>query len=123
MLIAAFAFDYDGTLAKDGRVAERTTEALLRLKAAGVRLLLVTGRELPDLERVYPQRELFDVIVAENGALLYWPSRHEERALAAPPPPQLVHALQDAGIQPLSIGRSIIATFRPNESKLLEAIS
>src|SRR5579872_5647086 len=105
MLIAAFAFDYDGTLAKSGRVDDSTNDALQRLKAAGVKLLLVTGRELDDLEQVYPHRELFDVIVAENGALLYWPARHEEQLLAPSPPPQLVQALQNSHIRPLSIGR------------------
>lgn len=46
MQLAAFAFDYDGTLAKDGCVAPSTVHALGRLKAAGPRLLLVSGREL-----------------------------------------------------------------------------
>ena len=31
MLIAAFAFDYDGTIAEDGKVGEATVAALLRL--------------------------------------------------------------------------------------------
>lgn len=122
MKIAAFALDYDGTLATDGRVPEATSAALQRLKASGVKLLMVTGRELPQLRRVYPRHELFDVIVAENGALLYWPARGEERLLAPPAPEALVQTLKRERVEPLSIGRSIIATWRPNESKVLEAI-
>jgi HAD superfamily hydrolase (TIGR01484 family) len=57
MQLAAFAFDYDGTLAHDGRVAEATVDALRRLKAAGVRLLLLSGRELPDLQDAFPRYE------------------------------------------------------------------
>jgi len=123
MMIAAFAVDYDGTLAEHGRVAQATSEALQRLKASGVKLLLVTGRELPDLQQVFPRHNLFDVIVAENGALLYWPARREERPLAPPPPEALLRRLKRARVEPLSVGRSIIATWRPNESKVLEAIS
>jgi HAD superfamily hydrolase (TIGR01484 family) len=122
MMIAAFAVDYDGTLAKDGRVADTTSEALQRLKASGTKLLLVTGRELPDLQRVFPRHDLFDVIVAENGALLYWPARREERLLAPAAPDVLLQALKRERVEPLSVGRSIIATWRPNESKVLEAI-
>lgn len=121
-MIAAFALDYDGTLAEQGRVAPATTEALQRLKASGVKLLLVTGRELPDLRQAFPGHELFDLIVAENGALLYSPARREERLLAPAVPQALVQALKRERIEPLSIGRSIIATRRPNESKVLDAI-
>lgn len=122
MMIAAFALDYDGTLATDGRVADATSAALQRLKASGAKLLLVTGRELPDLQQVFPRHELFDVIVAENGALLYWPARREQRLLAPAAPQALLQALKRERVQPLSVGRSIIATGRPNESKVLEAI-
>jgi HAD superfamily hydrolase (TIGR01484 family) len=40
------ATDYDGTIAKDERVAPEVVEALKRLKASGRKLILVTGREL-----------------------------------------------------------------------------
>ena len=34
---------------------------------------MVTGRELDELLDVCPEVELFDLVVAENGALLYDP--------------------------------------------------
>jgi hydroxymethylpyrimidine pyrophosphatase-like HAD family hydrolase len=46
------ACDYDGTLAEEGIVKENTVAALDRFRDAGGRLLMVTGRELGDLERV-----------------------------------------------------------------------
>src|SRR5262245_12077571 len=49
MYFQALASDYDGTLAKDGRVDAATVEALERLRATGRRTILVTGRELDDL--------------------------------------------------------------------------
>jgi hydroxymethylpyrimidine pyrophosphatase-like HAD family hydrolase len=122
MLLAALAFDYDGTLAEDGKVSEATFQALQRLKASGRKVLLVTGRELPDLKRAFPQHDIFDVIIAENGALMFLPASGEERPLGASPPPEFIAALRARGVTPLSIGRSIVATWQPNETKVLEAI-
>ncbi len=122
MRFLALAFDYDGTLAKDGRVDAPTIEALERAKASGRKLLLVTGRDLDDLRRVFDRADLFDAVVAENGGLLYWPARREEQILGEPPPPALVDALQSAHIAPLAIGRVVIATWEPNETAVLELI-
>ncbi len=122
MYLIAFATDYDGTLAHDGRVEAPTIDALERLRDSGRKRLLVTGRELPDLERVFDRLDLFDVVVAENGALLYFPETQEERPVAAQPPAELVAALQARGVQPLSVGRGIIATWEPNERAVLECI-
>ena len=43
---------------------------------------------------------LFDLVVAENGGLLYEPATGRERALAEPPPETLVSALRAAGADP-----------------------
>jgi len=110
MLIHALASDYDGTLATRGVVTDSTVAALERLKASGRKLVLVTGRELPDLKAVFPRLHLFDAVVAENGALLYWPGTGEARPLGPPPSPAFVAALKARGVAPLSIGRSIVAT-------------
>ena len=55
MYFVALATDYDGTIAEDGVVAEATLEALRELKQSGRKLLLVTGRQLPDLKRFFPR--------------------------------------------------------------------
>jgi len=116
------AFDYDGTLAQDGRVDPTTIDALERAKASGRKLLLVTGRELPDLRRSFDREDLFDCVVAENGGLLYWPARRDEQMIAEQPPEALVAALRAANVTPLSIGRVVIATWEPNETAVLELI-
>ncbi len=46
----------------------------------------MTGRELPNLRRVFDKFDLFDRVVAENGAVLYRPQKREEKVLAEPPP-------------------------------------
>jgi hydroxymethylpyrimidine pyrophosphatase-like HAD family hydrolase len=115
--------DYDGTLACAGRVAEETDRALAELRQTGRKLVLVTGRELPDLLRVYPHPELFDRIVAENGGLLYQPATREEVPLAEPPPLAFVEALRRRGVSPLSAGRVVVATREPNQGRVLETIA
>jgi hypothetical protein len=119
---AALATDYDGTLATDGRVQREVLDELRRFRAAGHELIMVTGRELPDLKRVFPHFELFDRIVAENGALLYRPQTQQEQLLAEPACEQLVKALRARGVSPLSVGRSIVATWEPHEITVLETI-
>lgn len=118
----ALATDYDGTIAHDGVVDQVTIAALERIKRSGRRLVMVTGRELPDLERVCPRLDLFDRIVAENGALLYTPATKEQRPLGPPPPPAFVQRLEAIGVDPLSVGQVIVATWEPNEGVVLEAI-
>ena len=122
MFFIALATDYDGTLARHGRVDHATRRALEELRRSGRKLILVTGRALADLQNVFEAIELFDLVVAENGGLLFDPAKKEETALAEPPPAALVERLQELGVKPLSIGRTIIATWEPNESLVLKAI-
>lgn len=118
----ALAVDYDGTIAHHGVVDEATQAALRRLRAGARRLLLVTGRELDDLRRVGPKLDLFDLVVAENGALLFDPARGEAVPLAEAPPARFVERLRAMGVAPLSVGAAIVATWEPNETKVLAAI-
>lgn len=118
----ALASDYDGTLAHDGLVSESTLRALERFRKSGRRLILVTGRELPDLCRVFPEIELFDRVVAENGAVLYAPASRQKQVLAPAPKPAFLEALRARGVEPLSSGDVIVATWRPHETTVLETI-
>jgi HAD superfamily hydrolase (TIGR01484 family) len=83
---------------------------------------MVTGRELPELKTVFPDLPLFDVVIAENGALLYRPDTGEEKLLGPEPPPELVQRLRKLNVTPMSIGRSIIATWEPHQNSVLQAI-
>ena len=86
MRYQVIATDYDGTIATHGAVDEDTVSALERLRKSGRQIVLVTGRELEDLLRILPRPELFDRIVAENGALVYNPSDRRVTQLGEPPP-------------------------------------
>lgn len=122
MFFVALAVDYDGTVARDGRVDAATVAALEKVKKSGRKLILVTGRDLDDLRRVFPEMGIFDLVVAENGALLFDPENKEEVLLAAAPADSLVEYLRNRKVAPLSIGRCIVATWEPNETIVLEAI-
>ncbi len=116
------ACDYDGTIARDGRVDDPTLAALERLRGSGRKLILVTGRELDDLIGVFPQVDLFDRVVAENGALLYRPATREEKLFGERPPEEFVSVLRRRGVGPVSTGRVIVATWSPHETTALETI-
>jgi hypothetical protein len=118
----ALAADYDGTLAHHGVVAGETVAALRRLQATGRKLILVTGRELDELLGVFPGIGVFDLVVAENGGLLYWPATREVDLLCEPPAAALVATLRSRGIDPLAVGRTIVATVHPHETVVLESI-
>jgi hydroxymethylpyrimidine pyrophosphatase-like HAD family hydrolase len=118
----ALACDYDGTIAHDGVLAPRTLDALTRLKESGRRLILVTGRELDSLMQACPRLDLFDRVVAENGAVLYRPDSREQKPLTEPPIERLVVALRQRGVAPLSVGQGIVSTWRPNETIVLDVI-
>lgn len=122
MRYAALAADYDGTLARHGTVSDETLEALKALKASGRRLVMVTGRELDELEQVFPGLELFDRVVAENGAVLFRPGDRTIEVLSEPPPRQFIDALRARGVSPLSVGHVIAATFEPHEAVVLQTI-
>jgi hydroxymethylpyrimidine pyrophosphatase-like HAD family hydrolase len=121
MRYRALATDYDGTIAHDGIVDEDTIGALERARDAGLCLILVTGRELPDLFNTFGQVRVFDRVIAENGALMYTPSSGAVRQLAPAPPVPLLERLLRDGV-PMSVGTSIVATVEPHEHAVLTAI-
>ncbi|MEH2267318.1 MAG: HAD family hydrolase [Nostoc sp.] len=122
MRYSVLATDYDGTLATDNHVNENTLAALSRLRSFGYKLILVTGRQLDELLQVFAQVDLFDYVVAENGALLYSPANRQEKLLGSQPPTEFINALRDRQVKSLSVGRVIVATWHPQETIVLETI-
>lgn len=133
---AALAFDFDGTLADDqATLNDPATVAMLqRLRDAGYKLILNTGRTLEYL--IGPQGiedpavvRLFDAVVAECGGTLWLP-----RESAAPAPlgplhsPLLVNEMRRVGIPATMIwpGLASVATMRhlrPKASKALRRVN
>lgn len=122
MYFMALALDYDGTLAYEGKVTTKTIDALIKIKASGRKLIMVTGRQLDDLKQIFDRLDLFDCVVAENGALIYTPQIEAQRLLVEPPPDLFVEKLKACGVTPLMKGHVIVATQEPQEVAVLEVI-
>ena len=116
------ASDYDGTLARHGQLTDGTKTALERLKATGRKVLMVTGRRVDDLLTVCPDLSPFDCIVAENGAVLYFPATREFHPLAESPPPIFADMLRERGVPDVATGKVIVATWSPYETVVLQVI-
>jgi len=80
--LEALALDFDGTLTMDGgHPSEELLKSLRALNQGSITLVLATGRCVGDVfERV--GRDLFDGVVAENGAVIVV---HGRSTYAAPP--------------------------------------
>src|SRR6185503_20108838 len=89
----AIALDFDGTLATRGRVADGAV-ACLRAASGRFKLVLATGRQIAALVERFPELGLFDRVLAEDGAVLYWPGTQETELLCDPPPPAFIDALR-----------------------------
>ena len=116
------ACDYDGTLATDGVCSPATLASLERLVAAGMRLILVTGRTREELESVFDQGSLFAAIVVENGAVVI-DAGGAETLLAPRLPRSLVDEFQRVGVTPLVVGRVLCSTSVTQTAKLSAAIA
>ncbi len=121
MRFRVLASDYDGTLAREGKVAAATLAALQRVRASGRKLILVTGRELPQLRKLFPSIDLFDLVIAENGALLHFPATGEDRLLCAPADKSFIRHMAHHGV-PISVGRGVVATVRPYDEVVWKVI-
>ena len=117
------ACDFDGTLATEGVCSEATVEALERVAATGIRLVLVTGRTREELGDVFDPGDLFEAIVLENGAVVLDAPTGQEQLLAPRVPSGLVAELQRAGVVPLVVGRVLCSTAWSQEAKLSAAIA
>lgn len=122
MRFRALAVDYDGTLATDGQVDAATLAALRRLRESGRRLVLVTGRIVDELLQVFPQIALCDLVVADNGAVLFDPASSERQYLAGAPSQDFIDELIRRRVPGVQRGDVVVATWQPYETTVLETI-
>ena len=122
VVFKALACDFDGTLAIEDRIAPAVQGALERARAAGIRLILVTGRTFFELTRVCDCLELFDAVVAENGAVIYYPGSAMIRDLGPAVPSRLLAEFDRRGLC-YQVGRVIVGVARADEKVVREALS
>jgi hydroxymethylpyrimidine pyrophosphatase-like HAD family hydrolase len=107
MKLKALALDYDGTIAEDGRLAGEVRTALERARAAGLTVLIVTGRIIGDLRRVAGDLSFADAVVGENGAVITFPRSGRSTALHRRPVPEFLDGLQKRGVE-FKAGETIV---------------
>ena len=116
MRYLALATDGDGTVLKNSHMLGETAAALERLRAAGMKLILVTGETSQELKE-FPHFELFHYAVAENGAVLFDPATGVEELLCESRPERLLTALREAGLR-CEPGRVIVCTDTDQQARV-----
>lgn len=121
MKFCALALDYDGTIARDGRLDPGVRPAIARLRAQGIVVVLVTGRILDDLRRCTGGEHFVDAIVAENGGVLAFPDSGYSTTLGQAPPQALMDELSRARI-PFAAGQTLLDASASDAERILRAI-
>lgn len=121
MKLAAVALDYDGTITHGDRPHESVREAIAALRSSGVLVLLVTGRILGELTRAAGDLHFVDVVVAENGALIYFPSTGHVSLLAPEIPDAFLRGLGRRGI-PFHPGQCLVDAHADDGGRILEVV-
>jgi hydroxymethylpyrimidine pyrophosphatase-like HAD family hydrolase len=107
MKLSAFVLDYDGTIATDGVFDPTVRDAIAAVRRRGIVVILATGRRLADLRRVVGELACFDVIVAENGAILGFPASGRHAALAHAPSAAFLTALTSRAVD-FTVGECVV---------------
>jgi hydroxymethylpyrimidine pyrophosphatase-like HAD family hydrolase len=121
MYCRTIACDFDGTGATDERLAPEVAAALGAARAQGISTLLVTGRVFEDLKNHCPDLSVFDVVVAENGAVIFLSTGERSIQLGMPPPNSFLAELRSRGV-PFHTGAVIVGTWDRHASEVLDTI-
>lgn len=121
MYCRAIACDFDGTGAENGHLAPDVSAALGTAKAQGILTLLVTGRVLEEIQAACPDLSVFDAVVAENGALIWFPSSNQKIHLGLPPPDSFLGELRAQNV-PFHTGNVVVGTWSRYAGQVLELI-
>ncbi len=119
--LKVLASDLDGTLAIDGVIAPATWDLLRQVKNSGLTLILATGRIIDSFINTGPFAELFEVIVAEDGAVIYFPKKNVVKLPFGRLSSIIIQRLEELQI-PLERGMSIVATRRPHDEAILKVM-
>jgi hydroxymethylpyrimidine pyrophosphatase-like HAD family hydrolase len=90
-------------------------------RMAGMALILVTGRTLDHVAAEFPFEELCEAIVAENGAVVYYPRRDEVSLPFGRLDPAFLKRVESMGVR-LERGLAIASTWIPQDEGVLKAL-
>jgi hydroxymethylpyrimidine pyrophosphatase-like HAD family hydrolase len=119
--LAAVAIDYDGTIAVEGAMNPLVREAIGHVRLHGIAVILVTGRRIAELRKVVGDLDCFNAIVAENGAVLYFPESQRATVIGHAPSTRFVEGLNQLGID-FAVGDSVVETDATNAVGVLQLI-
>lgn len=122
MAYRLLAFDHDETVAIEGKVAPATAEAFAAARQGGWLVAMVTGRTHDRIVEICPSLALLDLVVDENGAVLYWPATGKVEDLVAAPDGRLREGLVRRGV-PFTPGRVVTITARDHEAAVRDVIA
>jgi hydroxymethylpyrimidine pyrophosphatase-like HAD family hydrolase len=118
---SALALDYDGTIAGGDALEPAVREAIAEARTSGLTVLLVTGRILDELRRVAGDLHFVDVVVAENGAVVYFPHTDHFSRVAPSLSPSLTDELRRIGV-PHQAGQCLLDASADDAARVLGAI-
>jgi hypothetical protein len=121
MKFSLLALDYDGTIAWNGELDTEVRRVLTELRGTDLSIVLVTGRILADLQRLPSGMDLFDAVVAENGAVLHFPRTGRSTLLANRPDVGFVAELARRNVSFLS-GECVVELDAGHARAVLEVI-
>lgn len=117
----AIACDKDGTLVKEESLTDRTRRALDAFRTAGGMLILATGETLEQLEK-FDDVLRFELVIAENGAVLYWPRSKRSKLLTTKRPERLIPVLASHGVKLDNVGEVILSARHSEADEMSRAI-
>jgi hydroxymethylpyrimidine pyrophosphatase-like HAD family hydrolase len=121
MKLTVLALDYDGTIAQGDVVDASVRASIAAVRESGTTVLLVTGRILDELRRVAGDLHFVDGVVAENGAVVYFPDNDLTTVLAPQIPEAFLAEIGRRGIT-FQRGHCLVDAHADDSLKLLDAI-
>lgn len=120
MKLSVLALDYDGTIAREGKLDSEVRASIVEARARGIVVVLVTGRILSHLRQVAGGLDIFDAVVAENGAVLAFPGGRT-RVFGRSPPITLLDELCRQKVD-FTIGDCVLEADASAASRILAAV-
>jgi len=121
MKLSVIALDYDGTITRGDTLEPAMREAIGLARTNGIVTLLVTGRILEELQRVAGSLHFVDGVVAENGAVTYFPDSAHLSTHAPLVPDTFVQELRRRKI-PHQVGRCLVDADANEALRILDVI-
>jgi hypothetical protein len=121
MKLGAIALDFDGTSAVNDVFDPAVRAAVGEVRRHGIYVLLVTGRRLSELQRVAGDLSCFDVVVAENGAVLDFPASGRHVRLGHVPSGEVLAEIRRRGVH-IDVGESVIEAEAADAVTLVKTI-